>query len=276
MTTFQYIIDAIFGAIAFVMPVPEVISQDLYKNLLKWPTSTFDTRLLITLMGSACILVFFRYDWLGLVSAVIKSIIRPMTLKATTRSLDQHTSLFLILIIIPSWVAQKWLLPWVSENEWAQHPFLIAGIFFLIAGLFHFSANWNKRLKGLNHVRLIDGLFIGGLTLFSAHPAISLVFVLWIGFALTNYHYETLFKYSYLILGVHLIIRFFELLHEVSLKSAINTVGHLNSIAILVISTTTFWLILENLEKNLNESMLKTFKWFSILFGLFFVAIYFV
>lgn len=276
MTTFQYIIDAIFGALSSVLPIPELLAQTLYKDLINWPASLPETQLLVVLMGSGCILFFFRYDWLGLFSALIKSIVRPTSLRASTRTLDQHTTLFLLLIVIPSWIAQRWIHPWLAEFEWLEKPLLVAAIFFLIAGLFHFSANWNKRLKGLNHVRLIDGLFIGGLTLFSSHPAISIVFTLWVGFALTNYHYETLFKYSYLIVGVHLFIRLFELLGEYSLKSAFHAVGPLNSIAVMVIGVTAFWLTLENLEKNLNETMLKAFKWFSIFFGLFFVGIYFV
>ena len=65
-------------------------------------------------------------------------------------------------------------------------------------------------------------------------------------------------------------------MHEMSLKSAFNGVGHLNSIAILVVSITTFWMTLENLQVSLNESTLKAFKWFSVLFGLFYGAVYFI
>ena len=276
MTTFQYIIDAILSALSLITPIPSLVTKELYKSLLKWPASSPETQLLVTLVGSTCLLFYFRYDWLGLFSALIKSIIRPMSLKAETRTLDQQTTLFLLLILIPSLLSQRWLLPLLSENEHIMNPLLSAGVFFVISGILHFAANWNKRMKGLNHIRLIDGLLIGGITLFSAHPAVSLVFALWTGFALTNYHYETLFKYIHLVLGVHIICRLFGLLGDVSLTSALSTIGHLNGIAVLAISATTFWLTLENLQKNMNENMLKVFKWFSILFGLFFIAIYFI
>ena len=139
-----------------------------------------------------------------------------------------------------------------------------------------FAANWNKRLMGLNHIKLKDAVVVGALTLLSAHPAVPFVFTVWFGLALTNYHYDAIFKYSMLALGLQIWIHFFGLLHEVSLKDAFATVGHLNSIAMLVILVTTIWMSLENLQKNLNENTLKAFKWFNVGCALFYGVVYFI
>ena len=276
MTTFQYIIDAILTALTRLLPLPEAVPQELYRSILKWSPSTPELQLLVCLVGTLCLLFFFRFDWLGLISACLKSIVNPRSLRASERTLDQHTVLFLTIVTVPSVITKIFLQPLLRDHEILAHPFGMMVGLFLVAGFFQFAANWNKRLKGLNHVRLLDAFFIGALTLLTAHPALSIVAVLWIGFALMNYHYEAIFKYSMLILGIHLMINVFSLMHEMSLKSAFNGVGHLNSIAILVVSITTFWMTLENLQVSLNESTLKAFKWFSVLFGLFYGAVYFI
>ena len=276
MTTFQLMIDAIFNALSQVIPLSESVYEELYRSVLKWPATLPETLLLTTLVASLCFLVFFRYDWLGLFSALLKSIVSPKTLGSSVRTLDQQIVIFLSLITIPGIVAKHVLFPFVKENESLNHPFVMAGIFLALAGAYQFAANWNKRLMGLNHIKLKDAVVVGALTLLSAHPAVPFVFTVWFGLALTNYHYDAIFKYSMLALGLQIWIHFFGLLHEVSLKDAFATVGHLNSIAMLVILVTTIWMSLENLQKNLNENTLKAFKWFNVGCALFYGVVYFI
>jgi hypothetical protein len=267
MTTFQYIIDAILSALTHVIPLSEAVPRDVFQQLIHWDPSAPELQLLVTFVGSIVFLIFFRFDWLGLFSAFIKSIIQPRSLRSDVRSLDQQSVLFLLIVCIPTFFAQRILLPYVRELEWATHPFVMAALFFVVAAVFQFAANWNKRIKGLNHLRLIDALLIAGLSLFSFHPAISIVFTLWVGFAFTNYHYETIFKFSMLILGIQTFIHFFSLLSEFSF-------GH--TLEVLVLAFTAFWVTLEQLQKNLGEHTLKAFKWVSILSGLFYIADYFL
>ena len=164
----------------------------------------------------------------------------------------------------------------VAESELLTHPLLLALLLGVLAFGFQFSYRWNKRINGLNHLKLWDGVTIAALTLLSVHPAFPYIGMLWIGFALKNYHTEAIFKYSMLALGLSLVSETVSLLQMVGLKSAMEQVGHLNSVAVFVVSFTLFWLGLENLEKNLNEGTYISFKWISIASSLFFIALYFV
>lgn len=276
MTTFQYIIDAILNALTHIIPLSDSVPRDIYQYVLHWNPSSPELQLLVTLTGVLVFLIFFRYDWLGLISASIKSIVQPKTLKSDTRTLDQQSVLFLLIVCIPSFFAQRVLLPFVRENEWISQPFVMAAVFFIVGILFRVAANWNKRIKGLNHLRLTDAILIAVISAFSFHPAISIVFTLWIGFAFTNYHYEAIFKYSMLILGIETLAHFFTLLHETSLSQSFEAVGHLNAIAVLVLAFTTFWVTLEQLQKNLSEHTFKAFQWVSILCAFFYIAVYFI
>ena len=276
MTTFQLMIDSILIAISRVMPLSEAVSRDLYRSLLKWPQTLPDSLALATLIGSLCFLVFFRFDWLGLFSALLKSIIKPKTLKPADRTLDQQMVIFLTIITLPATLAQKVLLPMIRDQEMLTHPWVMAGLLAGVGLALQFAANWNKRLKGLNHIKLGDAAIIGSLTLLSAHPAVPLIFTLWLGFALTNYGYEALFKYSMIAVGIQFWIQLVSNLHDWSLKESMSNLGHLNSIAMVVILITTFWMALEHLQKTINENTLKTFKWLNFACTLFYGVLYFI
>jgi len=276
MTTFQYIVDAILGALTQVIPFSEVIPRDLSRFVFHWTSPTAELELLVTLMGALVFLIFFRYDWLGLVSALLKSIVKPASLKNEVRTLDQQSVLFLLIVCIPTFFAERVILPFLRDNEWVNHPLVLTGLFIIMAALFQFSANWNKRIKGLNHLRLIDAIGIAILCFFSFHPAVPLLFTLWVGFAFANYHYEAVFKYSMLIAGIEIFARFFSLLTDTSLSQAFSTVGALNAVAVLVLAFTAFWMTLEQLQKNLSEHTFRAFKWLSFACALFYVAIYFI
>jgi undecaprenyl pyrophosphate phosphatase UppP len=276
MTTFQYIIDAILNALTHLIPLADSVPRDLYQTVLHWGATTAELQLLVTLVGSLVFLIFFRFDWLGLFSALIKSIVQPKSLKSEVRTLDQQSILFLLIVCVPSFFAQRVLLPFFRDNEWATHPFVMSGVFLAVAATFQFAAGWNKRIKGLNHLRLADAITIALLTCLSAHPAVSIVFALWVGFAFGNYHYEAIFKYSMLILGIETFAHFFALLQETSISQSLESVGHLNAVAVLVLAFTTFWVTLEQLQKTLSEHTLKAFKWVSILCAVFYVAVYFL
>lgn len=276
MTTFQALVDAFLSAIVHLLPISEAVLDQMNETLFHWSVPAHELSLLVVLMGSLAFLYFFRFDWLGMISALIKTVAKPLSLKALDRNLDQHTLLFLIFITAPHLILKRLVSPWIAEIDALNHPIMMAVFSLVLAFGFHFSHRWNKRIHGLNHLKLFDGVSIAALTLLSAHPAFPYLATLWIGFALNNYHTEAIFKYSMLALGVSLMSETIVLLSTTGLRLAFDQVGHLNSIAVLVISFTVFWLGLENLEKNLNEGTYKTFKWMSIVVALFFVIIYFI
>ena len=275
MTTFQALIDAFLAALTHLLPISEALPESLNQTF-HWPVASPELRLLVVLVGALCFLFFFRFDWLGMISAFIKTLARPLSLKPQNRNLDQHTFLFLMLITIPELILKKICGPMILENETLMNPLVIAAFLCLLAFGFQFSHRWNKRIHGLNHLKLVDGLSISFLALFSVHPAFPLIGMLWIGFALNNYHTEAIFKYSMLALGINLVVEAASLLGSVGLKPAFDQVGHLNAVAVIVVALTVFWLGLENLEKNLNEGTYKNFKWISLISAFYFIVIYFL
>jgi hypothetical protein len=272
MTTFQYIIDGILSALAQIIPLSDATLNEFERDLLGWGPTTHELFLLVTFMGVLNFLFFFRYDWLGLTSGFLKSVIRPISLKPSLRTLDQHTVLFLLIIVVPNFLAHHFVTPLIRDNELLMHFGVFAFGSIVIAGLFQFAANWNKRLKGLNHVALPDAVFISALSLLSLHPSIPLVAMLWAGFAIRNYHYEAVFKFSMIIVGLEVFVHFIQLFLDIPFKTALQSVGYLNSIAVLVTTFTVFWIALENLQKGINEGTLRFFKWLHILFALGLIA----
>jgi undecaprenyl pyrophosphate phosphatase UppP len=275
MTLFQYIIDAILAACSQLVPFSLAVSQDFYTSVVHWNPSAIEIQFFTVLIGSLCFLAQFRFDWLGLFSATLKTVVNPKTLKSDRRSLDQHTTLFILIVLLPTLILRQWVTPIFRDNEIFTHPLLMVAFFLIMAGALRFAAGWNKRIKGLNHLRLVDAWLISLLSLLSLHPAIPLPFCLWIGFALTNYHYDALFKYSMLILGVNLFVETATLSRDTNLKSALETVGHLNSIAVVVILFCAFWMIMEGLQKSLSEQTLRWFTWVNVLCAIFYGALFF-
>ncbi len=271
MTTFQYIIDSIITSLSQFLPVP----KSFY-----WAETPPELLLLVTLIGSLLIIYLFRFDVLGLFSALIKSIFSPSSLRADRRSLDQHITLFLLISSLPFLLVKYGLHSQIeslfSESNFFIHPFVNAGLqiaSFLALG---FAINWNKRLKGLNHLKLADTAWVASLSLLSVHPALPLPILLWIAFSVCNYHYESIFKYSMLIIGMDMVLHALLLFKTISFHSIFETIGHLNAVAVVVVVMTTFWMGLESLQKNMNESTLRLMKWLQVLGAAASIAFYFI
>jgi len=178
--------------------------------------------------------------------------------------------------VIPAALAKHFVTPLLIDSELAMNPLVESALTGLLAFGLYFSHRWNKRIFGLNHLKLFDGVLIGALTLLSAHPALPYIGLLWMGFALRNYHYEAVFKYASMALGLMLFQQTFGLVISVGIKPSIDEVGHLNTVAILVVSLVTFWMTLENLQKSLSESTFRFFQWINTAIALFFIITYFL
>jgi undecaprenyl pyrophosphate phosphatase UppP len=271
MTTFQVLIDAFFSALTHLIPISNLVPDSVFQNGLHWSLPLPELQTLILLTGSISFLIFFRFDWLGLLSAAVTSTIRPMSLKAEQRTLDQHTLLFVILVFFPAQIL-KWAFgSMTSDHDFMTHPLLLGALTLLLGIGFRASSQWNKRILGLNHLRLTHGIAIALITLLSNHPVLPLIGLLWIGFGFCNYHYEAIFKYSMLILGISIFSRTATLLASTGLRESLDQVGHLNSIAVIVVGFSVFWIGLENLQKNLSEHTLKSFQWLNLASGVYFM-----
>lgn len=276
MTTFQFLVDAFIRAMTHLIPVSPLVPETLLKTQLGWTTPESEMELLVLFTASVTFIVYFRYDWLGLVSAFLTTLTRPMSMKSERRSLDQHNLLFFAIVFLPLLVARLSL----GSTRWSgddSRSLGVAGILSLVMGVFfHLSSRWNKRIFGLNHLRLPHAALLAGLTLLSLHPAVPLVGVLWIGFAFCNYHFESIYKYSMLLTGLSIFSGTALQFSHHTFREAFDQVGHLNSIAVLVVGVTVFWIGLENLQKTLQESTYRSFLWIHLLTGIYFFVSFFV
>jgi len=276
MSTFQILIEAFMRALNHLLPVSDAFSRSLLEDALHWSGPSAELELLILTVASAAFLIYFRFDWLALFSALLRSLLNPRSLLPEQRTLDQHALLFLIIAGAPLAVLRMALRHSSVSLEALGHPVLLSLLTLVMAALFHFSLRWNKRIHGLNHLKLTHGALLAGLCLFSAHPALPLTGVLWIGFAFCNYHYEAIFKYSMLLSGVFVFGETASLLASNGFREAFDLVGRLNSVAVLVVGFSVFWIGLENLGKSLSESTYKNFLWLNVLIGIYLFAGFFI
>jgi len=276
MTTFQVLIESFLKALSTILPWSSSIPDALTRNTLEWSLPIEAIELITLMTASLALLVFFRFDWLGILSAGITSISRPMSLKSESRTLDQHILVFLLIVGIPLILISKSLTSWVHDPEALPWPLVTGGGLFLVAIGLLASSRWNKRIRGLNHLRLIDAVLVGSLALLSAIPGIPLLALLWIGFAFSNYHYEAIAKYSALLLGISVFARTLEAIQTLSLKDAFSEVGALNSLAVVVVGFTVIWIGIETVQKSLSEESFKNYKWLSLASGIFLVTLHFM
>lgn len=265
MTTFQVIIDAILRVISGVIPFSYAWANQIAEHFLEFQTKP-ELDYLASLILCIAFLLFFRFDWLGLVSALMKTITQPASMKKDLRTLDQEVLIFLTAVSIPVALIRNLGAHWMHDLESLKSPIAYGILFLITAGLLRFAHRWNKRTKGLNHLRLIDVVPLILLSILSIHPAFPLPFVFWVGLAITNYHYEAVFKYSMLLLGVQSIIHFFTLDGGLGFGTSMAAVGYLNGVAALVVMfSIVWWMILENLQKSMSENSFKSYQWFHIL-----------
>ena len=263
MTTFHIIIDSVFRVLSGVVPLSYGWASQLEEHFLHF-SSKMEMDYLITLILSIAFFVYFRFDWLGLISAIAKTILKPKSITQTHRTLDQEVVLFLTTVSLPLILLHHWISPLIAEVEFLSSP-IVYGILFLVSvGLLRFAFRWNKRTKGLNHLRTIDALPILLVSLLSLHPAFPFALVFWLGLSLTNYHYDAVFKYSMLLLGIQSFVHLFGMMGSMNLSGVLESVGHLNAIAATVVAFTFLWMTIDHLQKNLSENTFRSAQWFNV------------
>jgi len=275
MTTFHVIIDSIFRVLSGVVPLSYGWASQIEDHILHF-NSKIEMDYLITLILSVAFFVYFRFDWLGLISAVAKTMINPKSIAKANRTLDQEVILFLGCISVPLLLLRHWISPLIAEVEILSSPIVYGVLFLLSIGFLQFASRWNKRTKGLNHLRTIDALPILLVSLLSLHPAFPFALVFWLGLSLTNYHYDAVFKYSMLLLGVQSFAHLFHLMGSVSLGGTLEVVGHLNAIAATVVAFTFLWMTIDHLQKNLSENSFRSAQWFSFVAAVSSFALHFL
>ena len=276
MTTFQVLLQSFLKALTLTLPVSEAQTKAISQNLLNWTLPFAEIELLVLSTATLAILFFFRFDWLGMISAGITSVFRPLSLKADTRTLDQQSLIFLLIAFVPVRILSLLLdAPPIDVN--LIPPPLLSGAC-MIAGAFALlgSSRWNKRINGLNHLRISHAFWISMASLLSLIPGFSLAGLLWAGFAFCNYNHEAIFKISGMLLGLSVFSKTASTVQSVSFPDAFAQIGYLNSAAVIVVAFTVIWISLEHLQKSLSEATYKNFQWLGLLSGVAFFALYFL
>lgn len=275
MTTFQIIVDSVLRVLSGIIPFSYPWISRLEEAFLG-VTPSAELELLSTLIVAIGILLFFRYDWLALFSALIKSLFSPTSLKAENRTLDQEILLFSLLVSFPSLLLKHWFAPLVRDLEFLNHS-IAMGVFFLLGmGLVRFAYRWNRRIRGLNHLRLVDTVPLILISILNAHPSFPLMLVLWLGFSFANYHYEAIFKYSMILAGIRVFSHLLAIGDPGSIQDAFMSIGVLNGIAAVVLTFTLLWMTLDHLQKQFSENTLRSFQWLNLIAGLSLFLLFFL
>jgi undecaprenyl pyrophosphate phosphatase UppP len=276
MTTFQVLVESFLKALTTILPVSSAPADALTRNLLEWTLPVEEIGLLVLLTSSLVLLLFFRYDWLALLSAGLTSVFRPASLKEETRSLDQHTLVFILIALIPARVLGIFFGAELAKPEGIPAP-VVSGLGLLLTGILFFaSARWNKRIHGLNHLRMIHvaaPALAGVLSLLPGFPPVGL---LWIAFAFCNYHYEAVFKFSALLAALGIFISTILSFQNHDIREVVREIGYLNSGAAIVVVFTVLWISLESFQKSLSANSMRNFQWLSFASGAVMLALYFL
>lgn len=275
MTTFQVIIDSILRALSGVIPLSYAWASRMEEHFLHF-SSKLEVEFLMTLVLGITFLVYFRFDWLGLFTGGVKLITQPRSFRPENRTLDQEVVLFLAAVSIPLLLLRYWLFPAVESSEFFSSPITYGVLFVGAAGMLRFAFRWNKRIKGLNHLRVFDATTVFLVSLLSLHPAFPLALVFWLGLSVVNFHYEAIFKYSMLLLGIQVFAHLIQLLGDVSMQGAFRAMGILNGVAAVVVAFTVLWMTIENLQKNMSENTFRSFQWLNVIAAFSSFALHFL
>lgn len=271
MPTFQIILYAVLQAISTLLPFSPNAAKDFLKAFLEWGAPSAELQYWVTLLLVGVLLFFFRFDWLGIISALLKTIVRPKSLNATEKTLDQQIVLFLLLASIPGIILRA-----AVQNHWIEFPddLLTQPILMILAAFLSFvflqlGLKLNRRLRGLNHLRLTDAVTVGAFLLLAAHPGFSILLLSFSAFAICHYHSEAIFKYSLLILTLFLISQLCTLGTDLNLGDTLRHIGTMNVIVVTVLTLTFSWVTLENTSKNFTlrsyENSFRFFRWVQLI-----------
>lgn len=268
-------------------PLPPQWLEDLSQSLLGWPASTVEFLHWCTLLIFGTLVTYYRYDFLGMISGLVKSLVKPGSLKESVRTLDQQISVFIFSLGIIFFgvrfgfdVIRMHAIDATSSyskiNFILDHPGFKIFTSFLSGLLLYLGLSLNKRLRGLNQIRWVDIAKIGALALIAALPGSSLLAVLYFAFFATHHHYETTLKYSHmiltLVLGFQLIIA-----HPGSsiprIEDCIQYMGVMNLVVVSILTIFFTWIILDSLPKAFQEKHVRLFIWLTPLLSLGYIGV---
>lgn len=287
MTTFQYIIQSLLNPFFVLYPLPPHAPDQYAQTFLSWPAISPELRHLCALLVFGLLVFLYRYDVLGMLSGLVKSLVNPASLKPERRSLDQQITIFVLGIalsfflwghtsdFILSDTFQTLVLPEKIVSV-LRHP--LFQLFSACVGswLIYLGLKLNKKLYGLNQIRWMDLfkiIFSGALLLL---PGMPLLAVLYFVLLATHHHLEVVLKYSHLslmiILGLQLIVPL-PGQSSPSLAECVETLGMMNVVVVSVVTLFFTWIILEALPKSFHEFHLRKLIWLTPFLALGYIGV---
>lgn len=221
MTAFQALVYGIIGSIGTLLPLPAELAHYLLKLTAGWENNLVLIQAVQNFALSAIFIYWLRHEWLGLITAAVKLVIRPHK----PNNLDEQQVLFLGLINVPIALAFAFGGAWV--NGPLDYPVLLP-VFGMIGALaWRGVFSWGKQIKGSNHIRLVDALIIGALGMLSAVQGFGVPLVVLCLFILINYNLETGIRFTSLSIGIQTFVQSARAISNGNLESSWDYFGAL-------------------------------------------------
>jgi len=198
MNLLQVILLSVFQPLSDLLPLDSHLPQRFFTDVLGWETGSASLHATIKGASLLGVLVFFRHDFLSILSSLLGVIAyrkKPMTI-------DERLPFFILvcatLPILTFTFAQKL---WAESNipTWAHLALSLSFV-----GLLSFSERMNRRSKAFYDWTLLESVLMGVGLCLGALPGLGyLSMALLIAF-LRNFNREAAAKFAFLILAPYL------------------------------------------------------------------------
>lgn len=250
MTTFQAIIYGIIHGFTEFLPVSANAHRLLLPYFLGWPEPSGPIAGALALGTLMSVLIFFRHDWLSMLSCFLQVLIyrkKPMTL-------DERLPIFLVLTTIPTAFLWHSAQSSLFLNEWTNPIWILSGLIFFSIPLWLLES-FNKRNKSMFNWNWLDCLIVGITQATQFFPGSGSVDGGLIGAFFRNYNREAAVKYVFLSTAPFLATKAIIELRQINFHASSPTydVSWLSFSAALLMATLTGLLTIGGFTKQLQR-----------------------
>ncbi len=191
MDTYQAIIYGIIHGFSEFLPIDSLAHIWAVPEILGWPAAPQILLGGLTLGGLLAVLVYFRHDWLSMISCSLQVFVyrkKPMTL-------DERMPFFILLASIPPAIAWFYGREYVEGFELTSYR--VAGLLALFGLPLAFSDYWSRKNKALPDWNWIDAIVAGILQCLFFVPGCGRMTAVLTGACLRNYNREAAAKFAF-------------------------------------------------------------------------------
>lgn len=257
MSTFQTIILALLASVTQILPVGQDSHLALLTKFMNWSITdpTVDSAIKWgTFVG---VFFYFIHDWLSIVSSTLQVILlrkKPMTF-------DERFPFFLIFIVTPSLVLQKYI-PVLGIHGFLSSPWTLWIITILIGVWFIRLQTTNRRLKTFFVWNFVDSLAVGVSQITNIIPGVGFFSPTVITGGVKHYHWDAIFKYAFLS-GTPFLLA--EALEPVAAGGA--EWLSINAVLATILATVGSYFAASSFQQTIESRNLTTYGWYRIVLG---------